>query len=166
MKDLLNAAKDKAGALVTTGVEKARKMAPEADDLKRTAHVVVDSTIKAAHEVAQLGKEAMKTDMAKDAAAGAGIGAILAVPIPGIGPVAGAVVGAGLGVYKSIRHGSKTATPEPLPDQIPDRVIDVESKVVTPTDKFDELSKLHDLKVRGILTEEEFAVEKKKVLDR
>jgi len=166
MKELLNTAKDKAGALVTTGVEKAKQMAPEADDVKRAAQHALDSTINAAHEVGQLGKEAMKTDMAKDAAAGAGIGAVLAVPIPGIGPLAGAVIGAGLGVYKNIRHGPNPASMDRKNNSAPDGVIDVESKALVPPDKYEELNKLHDLKLRGVLTDEEFAAEKKKVLDR
>ena len=104
--------------------------------------------------------------MAKDATAGAAIGAVVAVPIPLVGPIAGAVVGAGLGVYKSIKQGAKLERIEPLAHDTSATIIEVESKIVSSVDKFEELSKLHDLKVKGVLTEDEFAAEKKKVLDR
>ncbi|OYU10374.1 MAG: hypothetical protein CFE38_17765 [Comamonadaceae bacterium PBBC1] len=104
--------------------------------------------------------------MAKDAAAGAAIGAAVAVPIPLVGPIAGAVVGAGLGIYKNIKQGPQTERPVALPNDTSSNVIEAESKIVPSVDKFEELSKLHDLKVKGVLTEDEFAAEKKKVLDR
>lgn len=160
MKDLLNKAKDKV-------VDVASGLRPEAGDLKRAADFVVDTASKAATEINQLGKEAIKTDLAKDAAAGAAIGAVVAVPVPVIGPVAGAVFGAGLGVYKSIKHGPKQSRADLPPSEAPAAIaVDVESKVVSAGDKFEELNKLHELKTKGILTEEEFAAEKKKILDR
>jgi len=133
---------------------------------KSKADLLVDSASRAAAEAGRLGKGALKTDMVKDAAAGAAIGAAVAVPIPLVGPIAGAVVGAGLGVYKNIKQGPKTERPVALPDDTSPTVIEAESKIVPSVDKFEELSKLHDLKVKGVLTEDEFAAEKKKVLDR
>lgn len=162
MKDLFNKAKSKAGDLVTS----AKDMGPDAGDIKRAADFLVDAASKTATEVGRLGKDAFKTDMAKDAAAGAAIGAAVAVPIPLVGPIAGAVVGAGLGVYKNIKQGPKTERPVVLPNDTASNVIEAESKIVPSVDKFEELSKLHDLKVKGVLTEDEFAAEKKKVLDR
>ena len=38
-------------------------------------------------ETSRLGKEAMRSDLAKDAASGAAIGAVVAVPVPIIGPM-------------------------------------------------------------------------------
>jgi hypothetical protein len=46
---------------------------------KKTGNMVVDETAK-------LGKEAMRSEMAKDAAAGAVVGAAIAIPLPVIGP--------------------------------------------------------------------------------
>lgn len=146
--------------------ETAKELRPAPGNFKRVADFLVDTASKTATEIAHLGKGALKTGMAKDAAAGAAIGAVVAVPIPLVGPIAGAVVGAGLGVYKNIVHGSKTMNDETPPLLTPPKVIDVESKVVPSIDKFEEISKLHDLKVKGALTEEEFSAEKKKVLDR
>jgi hypothetical protein len=162
MKDLLNKVKSKAGDLVIS----AKDMGPDAGDIKRAADFLVDAASKTATEVGRLGKDALKTDMAKDAAAGAAIGAAVAVPIPLIGPIAGAVIGAGLGVYKNIKQGPRTERPESLPNDTSSTFIEVESKIASPVDKFEELSKLHDLKVKGVLSEEEFAAEKKKILTR
>jgi Short C-terminal domain len=162
MRDLLKKAKFKAGDLVTS----VKEMRPDAGEIKHAADFLVDAASKTATEAGRLGKDALKTDMAKDAAAGAAIGAAVAVPIPLVGPIAGAVVGAGLGVYKNIKQSLKTERPEALPNDTSSNIIDAESKIVPSLDKFEELSKLHDLKVKGILTEDEFAAEKKKVLDR
>jgi hypothetical protein len=146
--------------------DKAKSMSPNSGDVKRAADFLVDTASKTATEISRLGKDALKTDMAKDAAAGAAIGAAVAVPIPLVGPIAGAVVGAGLGVYKNMKQGPKTEGPVALPNDTSSNVIEAESKIVPSVDKFEELSKLHDLKVKGVLTEDEFAAEKKKVLDR
>ncbi len=162
MKNFFNKAKSKADDLVTS----AKEMSPGPGDIKRAADFLVDAASKTATEVGRLGKDALKTDMAKDATAGAAIGAVVAVPIPLVGPIAGAVVGVGLGVYKSIKQGAKLERIEPLAHDTSATIIEVESKIVSSVDKFEELSKLHDLKVKGVLTEEEFAAEKKKILDR
>lgn len=162
MKDLLNKAKMKVSQLATD-------MRPDAKDVKRTADLAVDMASRAASEVSRLGKDALKTDMAKDAAAGAAIGAAVAVPVPVIGPVAGAVIGAGLGVYKNITRpsASQATPPVTLPSPTPNaNVIDVTPTASPVLDKYEELTKLHELKVKGVLTEEEFAAEKKKILDR
>lgn len=166
MKDFLNKARDKASDLMSSGIEKARELTPDSADIKRAADTLVDSASKAASEVKQLGQDALKTDMAKDAAAGAAIGAVVAVPVPVVGPIAGAIVGAGLGVYKNVRQVPKSGSPSAPPRLPAAPVIEAESREVPHLDKYEELTKLHDLKVKGILTEEEFATEKKKVLDR
>lgn len=161
MKEILNKAKAKAGQL-------SRDLRPDAADIKRSTDYAIDAASKVAGQVGRLGKDALKTDMARDAAAGAAIGALVAVPVPVIGPMAGAVIGAGLGVYKNITRPStnRSAEPSPLLTSQPVTVIDVVASEQTPTDKFEELSKLHDLKVKGALTSKEFAAEKKKILDR
>lgn len=161
MKEILNKAKAKAGQL-------SRDLRPDAADIKRSTDYAIDAASKVAGQVGRLGKDALKTDMARDAAAGAAIGALVAVPVPVIGPMAGAVIGAGLGVYKNITRPStnRSAEPSPLLTSQPVTVIDVVASEQTPTDKFEELNKLHDLKVKGALTSKEFAAEKKKILDR
>ena len=130
--------------------------------------MAIDTAGKVAGEVGRLGKDVLKSDMAKDAAAGAAIGAVIAVPVPLIGPMAGAVIGAGLGVYKNIMRPSERRAERPMHEPIlqPPPVIDVIATDKAGLDKFEELNKLHELKVNGVLTEEEFASEKKKILDR
>ena len=158
MKESFNKAKDKA-------IQLAQDLAPEASDIKRSADFAIDAAGKLGTALRGLGQDAWKSGMAKDAAAGAAIGAVIAVPVPIIGPIAGAVVGAGLGVYKNIVHGD---TPQaPSETQRPDDSKIIEMEITAPaTDRFEELNKLHELMVKGALTEEEFAVEKKKILDR
>ena len=158
MKEILNKAKAKAGQL-------SRDVRPSSASVKRSADFALDTAGKVADGVGRLGKDALRSDMAKDAVAGAAIGAVIAVPVPLIGPIAGAVIGAGLGVYKNIVRGSApraTAVP-PSPDN--QTIIKV-SAAPSSTEKFEHLDKLHELKLKGVLTPEEFAVEKKKILDR
>lgn len=102
-------------------------------------------------EASRLGKEAMRSDLAKDAASGAAIGAVVAIPVPVIGPMAGAAIGAGLGVYKNF---TKTGHPTPT-------VID---RMAT-KDVHAELLKLDDLRQKNIISEVEFETQKKKLLD-
>ncbi len=158
MKDLLTKAGQLASAAGDKVQDAAKGLKPEASDIKKAADFVVDTTSKAANEIQHLGKDALKTDLAKDAAAGAAIGAVMGVPVPVVGPVAGAVIGAGLGVYKNIKQGIKPAHAPALPSDA--------TTAPTVAEKFEELTKLHELKTQGILTEDEFAAEKKKVLDR
>jgi hypothetical protein len=102
-------------------------------------------------EASRLGKEAMRSDLAKDAASGAAIGAVVAIPVPIIGPMAGAAIGAVLGVYKNVTN----------PNQSVPKVID---RVVT-KDIHAELLKLDDLRQKNIISEAEFEIQKKKILD-
>ena len=103
-----------------------------------------------AEEAARLGKAVMRAEMTRDVATGAAIGAAVAIPVPIVGPAAGAVVGAGVGLYKNLtksgeRHASATG-PAPVHDPIGD------------------LARLDDLRQRGILTEDEFQTQKRKLL--
>jgi hypothetical protein len=165
MKDFFNKAKDKASNLMTSGVAKAREHAPDQADIKRATNALVASASKVATDAKQRGQEALKTDMGKDAAMGAAIGAAVAVPVPLVGPVLGAIVGAGLGVYKNIWQAPKTGV-DVSPPRLPVQIIEAESRELLPLDKYEELNKLYELKVKGVLTDDEFATEKKKVLDR
>ena len=111
---------------------------------KNTAATVAD-------EGARLGKEAVRSDLAKDAAAGAAIGAVIAIPIPVIGPLTGAVLGAAIGVYRNFTR--KGAPSLPTPDAPP-----------RPSDLYANLLKLRELKEKGILSEAEFETQKRKLL--
>ena len=112
---------------------------------KKTANSIGD-------EASRLGKEVMRSDLAKDAASGAAIGAVIAVPIPVFGPMAGAVIGAGLGVFKNF---TKKGQPAPV-------IID---RTSIPKDIYAELLKLDELKQKNIITDAEFEVQKKKIFD-
>ena len=98
-------------------------------------------------EASKLGKAAVRSDLAKDAASGAAVGAVVAVPIPVIGPAFGAVVGAGLGIYKNVTKGGSA------------------SAQALPADIHSELLKLDDLRQKGVLSEAEFGMQKKKLLN-
>lgn len=161
MRNFFDKAKQKTNQLAT-------ELRPEVADVKRTSDRAVDIASKAANGLGRLGKDALKTDLAKQAAAGAAVGAVVAIPVPFIGPMAGAVIGAGLGVYKSITRPDTGQAAQPVIQSSPPpvEVIDVIPTTKIVEDKYSELTKLHDLKVKGVLTEEEFVAEKKKILDR
>lgn len=110
------------------------------------------TAVSIGEEAGKLGKEAMRSDLAKDAASGAAIGAVVAIPIPVIGPIGGAAVGAGLGVYKNL---TKKGQPAPI-------VID---RMGGQRDIHAELTKLDDLRQKKIISEEEFEAQKKRILD-
>ncbi len=74
----------------------------DAEDFRIAATKAKEIGAATFNEAARVGKEALKSDMAKDAAAGAVVGAAVAIPVPIIGPIAGAAIGAGMGVYKNI----------------------------------------------------------------
>ncbi|MDP3815787.1 SHOCT domain-containing protein [Pseudomonas sp.] len=112
---------------------------------KKTASTIGD-------EAGRLGKEAMRSDLAKDAASGAAIGAAVAIPVPVIGPIAGAAIGAGLGIYKNFTKKSQSA---PIfVDHIPAQ-----------KDVHAELIKLDELRQKNIISDAEFEEQKKKVLN-
>lgn len=140
-KDAVSSAVTAVGDLNGDGVVDEKDARIAADWARKTASTVAD-------EAGRLGKEAVRSDLAKDAAAGAAIGAVVAVPLPVVGPIAGAAVGAGLGVYKNLTQKAPTQRP-----QAPAR-LDVPA----------ELLKLADLRDKGVLTDVEFEAQKAKVL--
>ncbi len=140
-KDAVSAAATAVGDLNGDGVVDEKDAQIAADWARRTAGSIAD-------EAGRLGKQAIRSDLAKNAAAGAAVGAVVSIPIPLIGPVAGATVGAGIGIYKSLTQKS---TPQIL--QAPPR-IDIHA----------ELLKLGDLRERGMLTDGEFETQKRKLL--
>lgn len=101
-------------------------------------------------EAVRLGKEAVRSDLAKDAATGAAVGAAIAVPVPLIGPAVGAAIGASIGAYRNLsgKGTSSSVTTNKLHDT------------------HAELLKLQDLREKGVLSEEEFQRAKLKTLDR
>lgn len=135
--------------------------------IKRGSATLIDGVTDASKQMYELGKGAIKTDLAKDAAAGAAIGAAIALPLPIVGPALGAAVGAGLGLYKNISQGPRPQSSSP---EAASKVIEVEAKEVkAPTvsiDKCEELEKLFALKEKGVLTDEEFSEAKQKILAR
>lgn len=124
----------------------------ERDETKAAVAWTKEAIHTIADEAKELGKRAAHSDMAKDAATGAGIGALVAVPIPLIGPAFGAVVGAVVGIAVNLKSG-KGATHSNRSTQIASD-IDIHKRLID----------LDDLRQKGILTQKEFEVQKKKVL--
>lgn len=122
---------------------------------KEDARIAAEMAKKAASsvgdEAARLGKEVVRSKLAKDAASGAAIGAAVAIPVPVIGPMAGAAIGAGLGVYKNLtQKGQNTSFNE--------------NQQAT-KDVHAELLKLDDLRQKNIISDVEFETQKKKILN-
>jgi hypothetical protein len=122
------------------------------EDVRVAAKWVKDKATAMGVEVGKLGKEAMHSDLTKDAATGAGIGAAVAIPVPIIGPIAGAAIGAGLGVYRNFTK----------PNQANSSRTD---HVTPPRDIYAELIKMDELRQKKIISESEFEVQKKRILD-
>lgn len=122
------------------------------EDARIAAEWAKEKATSIGREASKLGKEAMRSDLAKDAATGAGIGAAVAIPIPVVGPMAGAAIGAGMGVYKNL---TKPNQPTPV-------IID---QTKPSKDTHAELLKLDELRQKNIISEAEFEAQKKKILD-
>jgi len=112
---------------------------PVATTRDRTVAVLSDTT----EEAGTLAKSVVRSPLTKDIATYAAIGAAIAIPIPVVGPALGAAVGAGLGLSRNMRRLEPLAAPE---------------------DPIAEIERLHALKEKGILTEEEFVRQKHKLL--
>ena len=118
------------------------------EDARIAAEWAKKQAVSLGNEAARLGKEAARSNLAKDAATGAVVGAAIAIPVPVIGPVFGAAIGAIIGAYRSLT-GKTTAS----------GATQAQSQ-----DSHGELLKLQDLREKGVLTEDEFQREKKRVL--
>lgn len=122
-------------------------------------------THKAASDTAssamRMGKESFKSEFAKDVAKGAGVGAVVAIPIPIIGPVFGAIVGGGMAAYGNMTRPTTNVTYQNAAPPAP-----VSPSSEPAKDMYSELLKLDDLLKKGVLTEQEFNVQKAKVLSR
>ena len=115
--------------------------------LKKSGGVVAD-------EAVELGLRAVKSEMAKDIGTGAAIGAAVAVPIPLVGPALGALVGGGIGLIVNLRRDRSAGSLRVQRDQIPS--VDFHQQMID----------LNDLREKGILTQEEFDTQKKKLLKK
>jgi len=118
------------------------------EDARIAAEWAKKQAASAGNEVARLGHEVVRSDLAKDAATGAAVGAAIAIPVPVIGPVAGAAIGATIGAYRNLTGKSTSSGSTPPKSQ----------------DTHAELLKLQDLREKGVVTEEEFQREKRRVL--
>jgi hypothetical protein len=97
-------------------------------------------------EAGKLAKSVIRSPLTKDIATYAAVGAVIALPLPVVGPAIGAAVGAGLGLWRNMTRHEALASAEP------------------PKDPIAELERLHGLKEKGIITEEEFLAMKRKLL--
>lgn len=153
--DALSSAASKAGAFV-------QEHKPDDQEIAQAKAWVKNAATATAEEATRMGKEVIQSEMARDAAKGAAVGAAIAVPVPLVGPVFGGLVGAGIGVYANLTR-SRPAAPPVIPAAAPQPTTVIE--MATPArDVPAELRKLHDLLKEGILTQEEFDAQKKKVL--
>ena len=137
---------------------------PTEQNLAQAKAMALKAGKAVADETMALGKEVAQSKTFKNAAKGAGVGAVAAIPIPIIGPAVGAVIGAGAGIYLGSRRQPQ-AQPPALPASPPQAVlIDV---VAEPSkDLYAELLKLDELRQKGLLTNEEFEVQKQKLLQK
>lgn len=101
-----------------------------------------------ADEAGQLAKSVARSSLTKDVASYAAIGAAVALPLPVVGPAIGAAVGAGLGLFRNLKRTAPDAPEAAMP----------------PKDALVELERLGALREKGVLTEEEFAAQKRKLL--
>jgi hypothetical protein len=122
------------------------------EDARIATEWAKETATSVGNEASRITKEALNSDMAKDAAGGAAVGAAIALPVPFIGPMAGAAIGAGVGVYKNLTKKDSPAHPS---------FVETKKQI----DFHDELLKLDDLRKKGIISEVEFEIQKKRVLD-
>lgn len=147
--DALSSAAVRAAALTQDHQPDAQAMALAKARLQRMAAATVVEV-----------KDAMKSDLTRDAAKGAAIGAVVGVPVPVLGPVMGAVVGAGVGVYANLTRAKTDAPKTGAPVQAP-----ASAEAAPASGMYAELLQLNELLQKGILTREEFEVQKARVLD-
>lgn len=172
MKEKLSQMAFKAGQAVSAAASKTADYVqthkPTEQDLAQAKAMALKAGKAVADETVALGKEVAQSKTFKDAAKGAGVGAVAAIPIPIIGPAVGAVIGAGAGIYLGSRSQPQSQSPV-LPAAPPAAapaavLIDVEA--TPPKDLYAELLKLDELRQKGLLTDEEFEVQKKKLLQK
>ena len=170
MKEKLSQMAFKAGQAMSAAASKTADYVqthkPTEQDLAQAKAMAIKAGKAVADETVALGKEVAQSKTFKDAAKGAGVGAVAAIPIPIIGPAVGAVIGAGAGIYLGSRSQPQSPVlPASPPTAAPAAVlIDVEA--TPPKDLYAELLKLDELRQKGLLTDEEFEVQKRKLLQK
>jgi hypothetical protein len=120
---------------------------------KAAANRAKEMATEAANQIADQARQISESQVAKDAATGAAIGAVVAVPVPVVGPMFGAMVGGGIGAVISLKR-AWGSTPQ------------ASSEATVPFDLHKALTELEDLRQKGILSQEEFEAQKKKLLRR
>lgn len=121
------------------------------EDAKIARDRVASTLAAGADEAGKLAKSVARTQLTKDVASYAAAGAAIAIPIPVVGPALGAAVGAGLGLFRNMKRSDTPASDRPdLPEVAVDPLAEIE--------------RLHAMKEKGILTEEEFLAQKRRLL--
>lgn len=105
----------------------------------------------ATNEAGRLAKSVARAPFTKDVATFAAAGAVIAIPIPFVGPALGAAVGAGLGLWRNMTRHETLVLPSP---DVP----------APPPDPIAELERLHGLKEKGVITDDDFLAQKRKLL--
>ena len=166
--DMASQLGNKAGHALSSATVKAttfvQEYKPDEQQMDQAKAWVKRAATDTAVEATRMGKEVMRSDLAKDAAKGAAVGAVIAVPVPVVGPAIGAVVGAGIGVYANL---TRTAPTVPKASNVlaPEHAqTDQVASTAPVKDVYAELLKLDDLLKKGILTQAEFDAQKAKVL--
>jgi hypothetical protein len=152
LKDLASKAASGASKAVTLVGDLNGDGKVDASDWEIARSRAKEFTDEVGDEAARLGKSVMRAEVTRDVATGAAIGAAVAIPVPIVGPAAGAVVGAGVGLYKNLTKSGEGSAAAETP-AISHHAID-------------DLAKLDDLRQRGILTDDEFQAQKRKLLRR
>jgi hypothetical protein len=122
------------------------------EDAQVAAEWVKQTASNVGDEAVRMGTGVIQSDLVQDAGKGALLGAVVAVPLPIIGPAIGASIGASVGVYKNL-----TKPEQPL------NILSPSPK--NQTDFYQEMLNLDELKQKGILSEDEFVIMKKRFLD-
>lgn len=105
----------------------------------------------ATNEAGRLAKSVARAPLTKDVATYAAAGAVIAIPLPFIGSAIGAAVGAGLGLWRNMTRHETLAVSSP-------------DAFASSTDPLAELERLHGLKEKGVITDDEFLSQKRKLL--
>ena len=121
------------------------------EDAKIARDHAADAIAVTADEAGKLAKSIARAPLAKDIATYAVVGAAIAIPLPLVGPAIGAAVGAGLGLWRNMTRSEALAPSQP-------------DSSSPPQDPISELERLHELKEKGAITDEEFSAQKRKLL--
>lgn len=172
MKDKLSQMALKAGRVVSAAASKTADYVqthkPTEQDLAQAKAMALKAGKVVADETVALGKEVAQSQTFKDAAKGAGVGAVAAIPIPIIGPAVGAVIGAAAGVYLGSRRQPQSQPPAlpPSASASHQQAVLIDVAAEPPKDLYAELLKLDELRQKGLLTNEEFDMQKQKLLQK